>query len=122
MVDANNLPSEGRDPFFWLPYDSEWNDDGQELRYSENRSGQQSLAGHALANIEVIRTSLEELRELAERLKCRLLDFLDERKTGSYTPECSRSDLMEIARILPIQDPSPGMRMFVNKALPCKSC
>ncbi len=80
---------------------SQIDDDGQELRYSENRDGQKSLADRALANIEVIRTSLDGLSGVMERLKYRVLDLVDERATGSYTAECSRRDLLEIARTLP---------------------
>jgi hypothetical protein len=75
--------------------------DGQELRYPKNRAGQKSLAGRSLANIEVIRASLDTLNEVMAQLKGRLLDLIVERATGSYTTKCSRSDLLEIARILP---------------------
>jgi hypothetical protein len=80
---------------------SEIDDDGQELRYSENRDGQKSLADRSLANIEVIRASLDGLSEVMTQLKYRLLDLAHERATGSYTAQCSRRDLLEIARILP---------------------
>ena len=80
---------------------SEIDDDGQELRYSETRDGQKSLAGRSLANIEVIRVSLDGLCKVMTQLKCRLHDLGDERAAGSYTAECSRRDLLEIARMLP---------------------
>lgn len=80
---------------------SQIDDDGQELRYSENRDGQKSLADHSLANIAVIRKSLDDLSKVMSRLKYRVLVLADERKTGTFTSECSRSDLLEIARMLP---------------------
>lgn len=80
---------------------SEIDDDGQELRYSENRDGQKSLADRSLANIEVIRTSLDGLSDVMTQLKYRILDLGYERATESYTAECSRRDLLEIARMLP---------------------
>ena len=80
---------------------SQIDDDGQELRYSENRDGQKSLADRSLANIGVIHTSLDGLNRVMNRLRYRALDLVDERATGSYTAECSRRDLLEIARMLP---------------------
>lgn len=80
---------------------SQIDDDGQELRYPENRAGQKSLAGRSLANIEVIRASLDALCKVIARLKYRLSDLGYERATGSYTTKCSRRDLLEIARMLP---------------------
>jgi hypothetical protein len=76
-------------------------EDGQELRYPERREGTKSLAGRRLANIEVIRASLGRLHGVMADLKDRVLDLLREQATGSYTPECSRRDLLEIARLLP---------------------
>lgn len=76
-------------------------DDGQELRYPENRGGQQSLGDRSLANVAVIRRSLDELSEVMSRMKYRTLDFVDERNAGTFTQECSRSDLLAIARMLP---------------------
>jgi hypothetical protein len=80
---------------------AEIDDDGQELRYSENRAGQKSLAGRSLANIQVIRASLRSLSEVMVRLKHRLSDLAYERTTNSYTAKCSRRDLLEIAGMLP---------------------
>jgi hypothetical protein len=80
---------------------SQIDDDGQQLRYSENREGQKSLADRSLANIGVIRTSLGELNRVLQQLKYRVLDLISERVTGSYTAECSRRDLLEIASLLP---------------------
>lgn len=80
---------------------SEIDEDGQELRYSERRKGEKSLAGRRLANIEVIRASLGRLSRAMADLKNRVLDLLHERTTGSCTPECSRRDLLETARMLP---------------------
>lgn len=80
---------------------SQIDDDGQELRYSENRDGQKSLADRSLANIAMIRRSLDDLSKVMSRLKYRVLALADERNTGSFTSVCSRSDLLEIARMLP---------------------
>jgi hypothetical protein len=80
---------------------AEIDDDGQELRYSENQEGQKSLAGRSLANFQVIRASLHGLSEVMALLKHRLADLACERATRSYTVKCSRRDLLEIARMLP---------------------
>ena len=76
-------------------------DDGQSFRYSELRGGQMSLGQHSLASIELIRDSLRELRTILEKLKHRLWDIEEERKTGTFTAECSRLDLKAIAEALP---------------------
>jgi hypothetical protein len=76
-------------------------EDGQELRYSENRDGQKSLSDRSLANIDVIRIAARELGGLITHLQNRVLDLARERTTGSYTTACSRRDLMEIAHMLP---------------------
>jgi hypothetical protein len=78
--------------------------DGQELRYHENQGGKKSLEDRALANFLVIRESLAALSEILTHMKYRVMDYGRERKTGTYTAECSRSDLLEIARILPKAD------------------
>jgi hypothetical protein len=106
MLDANVLGDEAlRQHVAALkPYVtslSQIDDDGQELRYSENRDGQKSLTDRSHANIAVIRRSLDGLSKVMSRLKYRILDLADERNTGSFTSECSRSDLLEIARMLP---------------------
>lgn len=83
---------------------SQIDDDGQELRYAENREGQKSLKDRALANIAVIWKSLEDLNKVMSGMKYRLFDLADERRTGSFTSRCSRRDLFEIARMLPQKD------------------
>jgi hypothetical protein len=75
-------------------------DDGQELRYARNSHGGRSLGGIALVNLPLIRRSIEELSPILEQLKIRVFDLEEERSTGSYTKECSRADLEEIARVL----------------------
>ncbi|RWB20409.1 MAG: DUF3775 domain-containing protein [Mesorhizobium sp.] len=71
------------------------------MRYHENQDGQRSLADKPLANLLVIRASLDKLADLLKRLKFRIFDLAYERQTGSYTRECSRRDLFEIAKMLP---------------------
>lgn len=75
--------------------------DGQELRYAENRAGGQSLKDHAIANLQLIRSSLAELHEVLTSFKYRTIDLANERRTGTYTSACSRRDLMTIATMLP---------------------
>ena len=75
-------------------------DDGQELRFGENREGQKSLDGLAVVNLPHIRRSLEAMSQVLIPLKWRVLEFENERRTGSFTRECSRSDLKEIAAML----------------------
>jgi hypothetical protein len=76
-------------------------DDGQELRFHENRDGQRSMEGKALANIEIIGASLLELQEVLKNLKYRAFSLCDEWRTGTRTSLCSRLDLIEIAKLLP---------------------
>jgi hypothetical protein len=76
-------------------------EDGQELRYHENREGTQSLADRSLVNLVVICKSLRDLRELLMKLKYRIFDLGAERRTGTFTKACSRRDLLEIAKMLP---------------------
>lgn len=79
-------------------------DDGQMLRYSETQDGQKSMADRSLVNIAVVHTSLEKLSEVLFALKQRIADLGQERQTGTYIADCSRSDLFEIARMLPLRD------------------
>jgi hypothetical protein len=76
-------------------------DDGQELRYFENREGEKSLDDRALANIRVIRDSLNDLRKTLDDLKYRSFSLCEERVTGTHTTQLSRKDLYEIAKMLP---------------------
>jgi hypothetical protein len=75
--------------------------DGQELRYAQNQEGKRSLEAHAIANLQLIRTSLERLGGVLTQLKNRTLDLVEERRTGSHTAACSRRDLLQIAGMLP---------------------
>lgn len=75
-------------------------DDGQELRYAQNRDGQASLSDKAIVNLRHVRQSIQKLSELLRSLKLRVLEIEEERHTGTHTANCSRKDLAEIARIL----------------------
>lgn len=76
-------------------------EDGQELRYSETREGDQSLATQNIVSLELVRDSLGRLSDLWGRLKSRVHVLQHERGGGFFTAECSRKDLVEIARFLP---------------------
>lgn len=76
-------------------------DDGQALRYATRRDGRASLPDRPLANIAMICDSLAALQKTVTGLKDRIHDLAQERNTGSFTAECSRSDLLEIAGMLP---------------------
>jgi hypothetical protein len=76
-------------------------EDGQQLRYATNVEGVKSLQGKPLANIAVIRDSLESLRALLRRMKGRIQEICAEHVIGTHTRECSRKDLMQIASLLP---------------------
>lgn len=78
--------------------------DGQELRYHLNRENDPSLAGYAVANLQLIKSSLRKLKILIDDLRYRTIDFIDERSTGSYTNHCSRTDLLTIATLMPSRD------------------
>ena len=74
--------------------------DGQELRYPENRSAQKSLKEFSLVNILQVRAGLDAMTKILTKLRCRILVFSDELQTGSYTVNCSRNDLKNIASML----------------------
>lgn len=79
---------------------AEIDDDGQQLRYAIDQSGQASLKNRPLANLQVIRSSLVELSDILKRLKTRTQALCDEHKTGTFTAACSRSDLKAMAELL----------------------
>ncbi len=76
-------------------------DDGQSLRYAVRQDGQKSMEDKWLANILVIRASLASLDKILSELKGRVIDYAEERATGTFTKECSRKDLFVIAKALP---------------------
>ncbi len=78
--------------------------DGQALRYFMSKSGQSNLSNYSLENIEVILRSLNRLHIILSRLRYRVICLLNEHRTGSFTKECSRSDLIEIAQTLPLKN------------------
>ncbi|MGZ8982344.1 MAG: hypothetical protein ACXW11_00140 [Methylotenera sp.] len=75
-------------------------DDGQELRYAQNREGETSLKDISIVNLPHVRKSIEKLSELLQRLKQRVHEIVDERSTNTFTSNCSRKDLEEIAKIM----------------------
>lgn len=75
-------------------------DDGQELRYAQNRDCQASLSDKAIVNLRQVHQSIQKLSELLRRLKLRAQEIEEERYTGTHTANCSRKDLAEIAKIL----------------------
>lgn len=75
-------------------------DDGQELRYAEDRGGKRSLDDLAVVNLRLIRISLRQVGKILTRLKYRVLDFDAERGTGTFTARCSREDLKAIAAMV----------------------
>ena len=76
-------------------------EDGQELRYHQNRDGEKSMQDKALANIAVIAESLTELQSHLRNIQYRILDLEEERRTGTFTNKCSRVDLIAISKLLP---------------------
>jgi hypothetical protein len=90
--------------------------DGQQLRYAETRDGERSLDDKAICNLELIRENLESLSKTLKAMKHRLIDFIDERATGTYTTECSRRDLGRIARMLPPLSRWPEPEFVITKA------
>jgi hypothetical protein len=78
-------------------------DDGQMLRYAETQDGQKSLADRSLANIAVIHASLTKLNKILADMSWRTIEFLDDRETATYTADCSRRDLFEITKMLPLR-------------------
>lgn len=76
-------------------------DDGQGFRYAETTSAQPSLPNLERVDLARVRTELETMHTLMNRLIDRVLCFEEERRTKTYTSECSRRDLREIASMLP---------------------
>jgi len=74
--------------------------DGQELRYFENRDLKQSLGELAVVNLPLIQAAVRELRDILDRLMERVTRLGQEHVSGTRTAECSRSDLIAIARIV----------------------
>lgn len=75
-------------------------DDGQELRYAQNREGETSLKDISIVNLPHVRKSIEKLSVLLQRLKQRVHEIVEERLTNTFTSNCSRKDLIEIAKIV----------------------
>ena len=96
---------------------SQIDSDGQELRYHRNRDNDPSLQDYALANLRFIQHSLRRLEELLSSLKNRTVGLIDEHVTGSHTKRCSRSDLMEIARLMPQRDQWSSEEFDQQKAI-----
>lgn len=80
---------------------SQVDDDGQELRFHQNRSGERSMEGKALASITVIGESLSVLQRILQDLKRRSYSLREEWWTSTRTSHCSRRDLVAIAEMLP---------------------
>lgn len=78
-------------------------DDGQELRYAQNREGEMSLKDISIINLPHVRRSIEKLSVILQQLKQRVHEIVHERYTKTYTPNCSRKDLEEIAKIVEVQ-------------------
>lgn len=74
--------------------------DGQELRYHRNRNNDLSLAKFAIVNVKLVQKNLRELQALLADLKYRILSFVEEHASGTFTAACSRRDLKEIAGLL----------------------
>lgn len=79
-------------------------DDGQMLRYAETQDGKPSLPGRNHANLILVHTSIKELAGILGGLRDRVVEIKDERMTGSFTQNCSRRDLTQIAKMLPLRD------------------
>lgn len=75
--------------------------DGQSFRYARRTDEEVSMADRSLVNLQRIRDSLVPLKEQLLFLQWRVAELFDERATGSFTTECSRRDLVAIARRLP---------------------
>lgn len=80
---------------------SQIDEDGQELRYHENRDGKRSLDEHGITSLIIIRDSLAALQKVLGELKRRLRELRFERQGGFFLPDLSRRDLIEIAKKLP---------------------
>ena len=74
--------------------------DGQQLRYAKTLDGKVSLESIATINLLLVRESLFVLRKTLARLRDRVEEFVLETHTGTFTRECSRKDLLDVATIL----------------------
>jgi hypothetical protein len=93
---------------------SKIDEDGQELRFHE-RDGHRSLSGHSLTNLIVILESLIKLSSLLEDCKYRLWALETERRTKAFTKFCSRQDLFEIVKMLPLMENWKGQEFSAAK-------
>ncbi|AYV45013.1 hypothetical protein CFHF_09990 [Caulobacter flavus] len=76
-------------------------EDGQQLRYAHTQDGQKSLETKALCNLEWIRGSLLDLDRSLTAIRHCSHRLVDERRTGTFTTELSRTDLFALAAMLP---------------------
>ena len=83
---------------------SRMDDDAQRFRYAETTSGDPSIPGPAQFDIGRIRDGLTAMGKTALQLIYRVFDLQSERRTGTHTHECSRSDLEAIAEMLGSRD------------------
>jgi len=79
-------------------------EDGQELRYATNLNGKRSMETVSLIDLEFVQGSLDEMAKLLSDLKYRIEDLYEEKASGTWTDECSRSDLLSIAELLPSRE------------------
>jgi hypothetical protein len=90
-------------------------EDGQEFRYHETRSGKRSLKTHSVVNLEIIRESLNLLYENLKSLRWRIYCLRGERKGGFFTSDLSRNDLVQIAGLLPERTRWNGPEFLISK-------
>ena len=89
--------------------------DGQELRYAQNKKREISLKNRALANLQVVHASLQELSDVLQSLKRRTRIWCEEHQTDTFTNRFSRNDLMRIAQRL-AEEPTLRGTQFEREA------
>ena len=73
---------------------------GGELRYFENTEGRRSLGMNPTINLKLVRANVHRLKTLVCALTDRVEDLEVEWPTGTFTKLLSRTDLIEVAKVL----------------------
>ncbi|MBV7259005.1 hypothetical protein [Erythrobacter crassostreae] len=73
---------------------------GGELRYFENRDGRRSLGRNPTIHLKLVRANVHRLKSLVRALTDRVEGLEVEWPTGTFTKLLSRTDLVEVAKML----------------------
>lgn len=74
--------------------------DGQQLRYFSTKDNGRSLGDQAVVHLLLIQGNIAKLAAMVGKLTKRVDLLMQEQQTGTRTTRCSRSDLIEIVKIV----------------------